>query len=488
LNVLGLLSPELVLLATGLLILILDLIFHRDGGRQDWMPLVGVAGLIGALLATSLLWGTHESLLGGMLAVDSFALFFKVVAGLSTLLVILASWDYFKDKTPFEGEFFGLLVLAALAITLASASTDLIMIYLSMEFLSIASYILVGYLRNDPKANEGAMKYFLYGAIASAIMLYGMSLVYGVTGTTNLAGIAQVLASGQLTGGMLWLVLPALVMILAGFGFKIALVPFHHWSPDAYEGAPTPVTAFLSVGPKAAGFAILVRVFLVAFPSFQLDWVAVLAGISMITMTLGNVVALKQKNIKRMLAYSSIAHAGYILIGFASVALESPSLFNGVNGVLLYLLGYLFSNVGVFVAVIAFENSTGSNQISDYAGLVKRSPWLAGTLFVLLLSLTGIPPTAGFMGKFFVFAAALNVQFYVLALVGIVNSAIAAFYYLNVARYMFFLPAEEETRVRISPSLAVALGIATVVTLVIGLYPQPFIDFATQSVKMLSIL
>ncbi len=208
----------------------------------------------------------------------------------------------------------------------------------------------------------------------------------------------------------------------------------------------------------------------------------------MITMTLGNVVALKQKNIKRMLAYSSIAHAGYILIGFASVALESPSLFNGVNGVLLYLLGYLFSNVGVFVAVIAFENSTGSNQISDYAGLVKRSPWLAGTLFVLLLSLTGIPPTAGFMGKFFVFAAALNVQFYVLALVGIVNSAIAAFYYLNVARYMFFLPAEEETRVGISPSLAVALGIATVVTLVIGLYPQPFIDFATQSVKMLSIL
>lgn len=487
-DILGLLSPELVLLATGLLVLVLDLIFHREGERRDWLPLVAIAGLIGALVATSLLWGTHESLLSGMLAVDSFALFFKVVAGLATLLVILASWDYFRGKTPFEGEFYGLLVLAALAITLASASTDLIMVYLSMEFLSIGSYILVGYLRNDAKSNEGAIKYFLYGAIASGIMLYGMALIYGVTGTTNLAGIAEALAGGQLTGDFLWLVLPALVMLLAGFGFKIALVPFHHWSPDAYEGAPTPVTAFLSVGPKAAGFAILVRVFLVAFPSFQVDWVAVLAGISMITMTLGNVVALKQKNIKRMLAYSSIAHAGYILIGFASVALDSPSLFNGVNGVLLYILGYLFSNVGVFVAVIAFENSTGSNEISDYSGLVKRSPWLAGTMFVLLLSLAGIPPTAGFLGKFFVFAAAINVQFYVLALVGIINSAIAAFYYLNVARFMFFLPAEGESRVKVSAPLAVALGIATGITLLIGLFPQPFIDFATESVRLLSIL
>jgi len=488
LDILGLLSPELVLLATGLLVLILDLVFYREGGRQVWLPLVAVAGLIGALVATSLLWGTQESLLSGMLAVDSFALFFQVVAGLATLLIILASWDYFKGKTPFEGEFYGLLVLVTLAVTLAAASTDLIMVYLSMEFLSIGSYILVGYLRDDPKSSEGAIKYFLYGAIASGIMLYGMALVYGVTGTTNLAAIAETLASGQLTGDFLWLVIPALVMLLAGFGFKIALVPFHHWSPDAYEGAPTPVTAFLSVGPKAAGFAILVRVFLVAFPSFQVDWVAVLAGISMITMTLGNVVALKQKNIKRMLAYSSIAQAGYILIGFASVALDSPSVFNGVNGVLLYLLGYLFTNVGVFVAVIAFENSTGSNEISDYAGLVKRSPWLAGTLFVLLLSLTGIPPTAGFIGKFFVFAAAINVQFYVLALVGIVNSVVAAFYYLNVVRYMFFLPAEQESKVKVSPPLAVALGIATAVTLLIGLYPQPFIDFATHSVRLLSIL
>ena len=486
-NLLGLLSPELVLLITGLLILILDMVFHHRDGRREWLPFVGIAGLVGALVAASLLWGRQESLLSGMMAVDSFALFFKVVAGLSTLLVILASWDYFRGKTPYEGEFYGLLVLAALAITLAASSTDLIMIYLSMEFLSIASYILVGYLRDDPKSNEGAIKYFLYGAIASGIMLYGMSLLYGVTGTTSLAEIAKVFAAGKVAGDMLWLVLPALVMLLAGFGFKIALVPFHQWAPDAYEGAPTPVTAFLSVGPKAAGFAILIRVFLAAFPAFQVDWVAVLAAISMVTMTLGNVVALKQTNIKRMLAYSSIAHAGYILIGFASVALKSPSIFNGVNGVLLYLLGYLFTNVGAFVAVIAFENGTGSNQISDYAGLVKRSPWLAGTLFVLLLSLTGIPPTAGFLGKFFVFAAAINVQFWALALVGIINSVIAAFYYLNVARYMFFLPAAEESRVKISPALAVALGIATAVTLLIGLYPQPFIDFATQSVRLLSV-
>ena len=486
-NLLALLSPELILLATGLLVLILDMVFHGKQGRRDWLPFVAIAGLVASLAAASLLWGAHASIANNMMAVDSFALFFKIVAGLSTLLVILASWDYFRGKTPYVGEFYGLLVLATLAIALAAASTDLLMIYLSMEFLSIGSYILVGYLREDPKSNEGAMKYFLYGATASGIMLYGMSLVYGVTGTTNLAQIASVFAAGQLTGDMVWLMLPAMVMLLAGFGFKIALVPFHQWSPDAYEGAPTPVTAFLSVGPKAAGFAILMRVFLAAFPSFQPNWAAVLAAISMITMTLGNVVALKQTNVKRMLAYSSIAHAGYILIGFASVALHSPNMFNGVNGVLLYLLGYLFSNVGVFVAVIAFENATGSNHIPDYAGLIKRSPWLAGALFVLLLSLTGIPPTAGFMGKLFVFAAAINVQFYALALVGIVNSAIAAFYYLNIARYMFFVPGSEDSKVKISPALAVALGVTTVVTLLIGLYPQPFIDFATQSVKLLSV-
>lgn len=486
-NLLGLLSPELILLATGLVVLFLDMAFHGKEGRREWLPFVAIVGLVVFLIATSFLWGAHASLLSDMMAVDSFALFFKIVAGLATLLVILTSWDYFQGKTPYEGEFYALVVLAALAIALATASTDLIMIYLSMEFLSIGSYILVGYLRDDPKSNEGAIKYFLYGAVASGIMLYGMSLVYGVTGTTNLAQIAATLAAGKLTGGMLWLMLPALVMLLAGFGFKIALVPFHQWSPDAYEGAPTPVTAFLSVGPKAAGFAILMRVFLAAFPAFQLDWAAVLAAISMITMTLGNVVALKQTNIKRMLAYSSIAHAGYILIGFASVALDSPSLFNGVNGALLYLLAYLFGNVGIFVAVVAFENATGSNQIPDYAGLIKRSPWLAGTLFVLLLSLTGIPATAGFLGKFFVFAAAINVQFYVLALVGIVNSVIAAFYYLNVARYMFFVPSEQESHVAIAPALAVALGIATAATLFIGLYPQPFIEFANQSVRLLGV-
>jgi proton-translocating NADH-quinone oxidoreductase chain N len=300
-----------------------------------------------------------------------------------------------------------------------------------------------------------------------------------------LSAIAASLGAAE--ASLRWLVFPALIFLLAGFGFKIAAVPFHQWSPDAYEGAPTPITAFLSVGPKAAGFAVLVRVLLTALPDFRLDWVAVLSAISMVTMTLGNLVALTQRNIKRMLAYSSIAHAGYILIGLVSWDLwQSAGLFTGVNGVLIYLLAYLFTNLGAFVVVIAFEQATGSNQIEDYAGLARTSPALAATMLIFLFSLTGIPGTGGFIGKLFVFGAAIQVQFYVLAIVGIINSVIAAFYYLNVVRYMFFETGAGETpAITPTPAIKVALAVTTAMTLIVGLYVQPFVELVQGAARML---
>jgi len=354
-----------------------------------------------------------------------------------------------------------------------------------MEFLSITSYVLAGYLRNDVKSNEAGLKYFLYGAITSAVMLYGMSLLYGVTGTTNLSMIAQALTI--VPQSVQWLAVASIVMLLAGFAFKTVLAPFHQWAPDAYEGAPTPITAFLSVGSKATGFAILMRVFITALPAFRWDlgWMAFLIALSIISMALGNLIALRQTNIKRMLAYSSIGHAGYITIGFVCLTLDVESAFLGMNGTLFYLLAYLFTNMAVFSAVIAFESATGSTEIVDLRGLVKRSPLLAGVMLIGLLSLAGIPGTAGFVGKLFVFGSAIQfntAQTLTMAIVGVVASVIGAFYYLNVVRYMFFeAPEAEAGPVPVAAGARVGLALAGLAILVVGLYPQPFIQFATDS-------
>jgi len=431
-----------------------------------------------------------------MMAVDPFALFFKVLAIACVMLVILAAVPYLKGRTRYRSEFYALLIFAGLAISLASSGTDLISIYLAMEFLSITSYVLAGYLKRDEKSTEAGVKYFLYGAVTSAAMLYGMSLLYGATGTTNLAQIAQLLSaggSGTSSGSIQWLAVAAMVPLLAGFAFKIVLSPFHQWAPDTYEGAPTPMTAFLSVGSKAAGFAILVRVFLTALPNFRwnIGWMAFLMALSIISMALGNLIALRQTNIKRMLAYSSIAQAGYIVIGVICLAPTANSAFLGLNGTLFYLFAYLFTNLAVFSAVIAFESTTGSSEIADYRGLVKRSPIIAGVLLVGLLSLAGIPGTGGFLGKFLVFGAAIQfntTQTLVLALVGVLTSAIAAFYYLNVVRTMFFEPADEGARpLSVPVGLKYGLAITAVGIVVIGLYPQPFLNLATESMQMLGL-
>jgi NADH-quinone oxidoreductase subunit N len=487
------LLPELVLLLAAVLIFAIDLIRRKDSRSQTWLPYAALAGL--GLAALALIPGLTSSqrltgpltAQGLMLVADPFALFFKALAILGIALVILAAIPYLRGRTPYSGEFYAFLLIVAVAISLAVSAVNLVMIYLSMEFLSITSYVLAGYLRQDRKSGEAAIKYFLYGAAASGVMLYGMSLLYGATGTTELTGISASLermAPEQVS----WLAIPALVLLLVGFGFKASLVPFHQWAPDTYEGAPTPVTAFLSTASKATGFAILVRVFLTAFGSVQVQWSALLAAIAIVTMTLGNLAALRQRNMKRLLAYSSIAQAGYILIGVAAFIDKPLQAFTGINGVLIYLFAYLVTNVGAFTVVTAFETATGKTEVKDYAGLIRRSPWLASLLLVFLLSLAGIPPTAGFIGKFYVFGAAVQAQMWILVAVAVVNSVIAAFYYLNVVRVMFLVPPEEDAApIHIAAPFGGALAATGVLTLLLGLIPGPLIAWASVSASTLFV-
>ena len=482
-----LLSPQLILVVWALLVLGLDLLLKKAKDNLAYVALAGLAPALGAAVYL-LLQRPGQSLLSGMVQVDAYSLYFTIIACLASGLVILASMEYMKARTRYRGEFYGLLLLATLAMTLMAASTNLIMIYLSIEFMSLTSYVLVGYFRDDPKSSEAGLKYFLFGAVTSSLMLYGMSLMYGATGTTDLAEIAANLAAMYATmPPMRWLILPAILFMLAGFSFKMALVPFHQWSPDAYEGAPTPVATLLSVGPKAMGFSILLRVLITAVPLFQFDWVAILMGISLVTMTLGNLTAMRQTNIKRMLAYSSIAQAGYVLVGVLSLGPFGEASGLAILGVLLYLMAYLFTNAGAFIAVIAFSHVTNSDEIADYAGLVRRAPALAAVMVVFLMSLAGLPPTAGFVGKLLVFGAAVKAGYYYLAIVGVVNSVISVVYYFNVVRQMFFLPPPVEGRLSLPRFPMVAVTICVVLVLLIGLYPQPLIDLASQSMTLLAM-
>jgi proton-translocating NADH-quinone oxidoreductase chain N len=482
------LSPELILLLTAVVVFALDAVWRREPARQhNGLPMVTVAGLLIASVAILMLIAEDTAeRVATMMSVDPLALFFKMIATMGVVLVVMSAIEYLPGRTSYVGEFYALLVTTALAISVTVSANDLILIYLGMETLSITSYVLTGFLRRDRRSTEAALKYFLYGAAASAVMLYGMSLLYGATGATDLESIARVF-SGNVTGNLRLLGFPAIVLLAAGFGFKASLVPFHQWAPDVYEGAPTPITAFLSTASKATGFAIMTRVLVVGLPMFQSrEWVPILAAISIVTMTLGNLVAIQQRNMKRLLAYSSIAQAGYILIGL--VAWSRNPTFNGLDGLLIYLLAYLFTNIGAFLVVIAVENATGAVDLPAYAGLVRRSPLLAGMLLIFLLSLAGIPPTGGFLGKFFVFGAAIQAQLLTLAIVAIVNSAVAAFYYLNVVRTMFFLPAPDGQAgaLPVTPTMQAMLWVCVVMALLIGIYAQPFIEWAAHSATLLA--
>ena len=462
-------TPELLLLALGLVLLVIDLL--TGPGQKRVVGWVGVAGLVVALFpSAALLSGAPRFAFSETYAIDPFAAFFKVIAITSGALVLVAAMEFFRGRpTHYEGEIYSLVVFMVLGLVLMAAAVDLILLFLALEWVSLISYVLAGSLKGDRKSNEAGVKYFFYGASASALMLYGFTFLYGASGTTSLYRLMQHVAF--FTPGFLGL---AVVLILAGFGFKASLVPFHQWTPDVYEGAPTPITAFLSVGSKAAAFAALLRVLYVALP--PLGWVTIVAGLAAASMTLGNLVALSQQNIKRMLAYSSIAHAGYMLIGVVALVASPTPVGSGEAALLFYLLAYTFTNIGAFAVAISAGRALGSDAIPDYAGLGRRAPLSAFAMTVFMLSLTGIPPTALFFGKFLLFGAAINSGFLWLAIVGILNSVVSLFYYVGVIRAMVLMPAPDGAVLVAESALArVLLAVTVAGTLAIGVYPQPFI-------------
>lgn len=481
-DTLRLFSPELVLTLLGLIVLGYDMLVRREERYQAPLTLIG---MVLALLASIWVSGESAVLFSGMFVVDDFTTFFRVVSLITGGLITLGSVEYLRQRTAFRGEFYSLLIFTILSMTLMAGARNLIMVILAIEFLSLTSYVLTGWLREDPKSSEAAVKYFLYGSITTAAMLYGASLLYGLTGHTDLVQIAEVLRAPEAVFGtnLRAYSLPAAMLLLTGFAFKIALVPFHQWSPDAYEGAPTPVTAFLSIGPKAAGFAMLIRVLLTALPFAETEWTGVLIAMAVITMTLGNVVAIVQRDIKRMLAYSSIAQAGYMLIGIASLSAARAAGIDAVAATILYLFAYVFVNMGAFATVIAVDNAEGSSDVTAYRGLIRRQPLMAVSMFIFFLALVGIPPTAGFIGKFAVFLSAVDAQLYGLAAIGVVNGVISVVYYFGIVKEMFFLDDPDPKPMRVDNWLQAALVVSLVMTLVIGLYPEPFIQLANNAAE-----
>lgn len=460
--------PEIILFVFALIVLISSLFIRNKN-------ILGGAALLAVVAASLYLpygYKTNPALFFNMLTGDPFSLFFKEICLFITGIVILLSMGYKALEEDSVGEYYFLLLNATIAMLLAVSSDNLLMIYISLEMLSLVSYILVAFLKHDPMSSEGALKYFLFGALATGIMLYGISLVYGLFGTTDLSLISKAVAAGRVNLSLAFIIL---LLILAGLSFKCALVPFHMWAPDAYQGAPTAVTAFISAGSKAVGFAVLLRIFTKnLFPIFA-EWSSLVMIISILTMTIGNIIAISQTNIKRMLAYSSIAQAGYILIGFV------VGTASGMEGVLYYILAYALMNLGAFGCVILISNSIKSDAIEDYAGLSKKDPVPAFMLSIFLLSLAGVPPLAGFLGKFLVFAAAIQSKFIILAVAGVINSVVAAFYYMRVIKYMYLDEPKAAGVGAKSAPLQIALAIVMAGVLIAGLYPSPFLSWVRAS-------
>ena len=461
--------PILLLFALAVALLILDLVWKPSRRRiLGWLAASGVTLILLATLAFSRPPADEPLVLGGMLRWDWLAFFFTVLILFTAAITCLLSIHV--DIIGNRGDYYGLLLITSLGMVLMASSADIIMLFLAIETTSIPLYILAGFIKADDKSTEAGLKYFLFGAVTSAVMLYGFSMIYGFTGETNLYSIADAI---QAAGLSLFLVGGIAVLVLVGFSFKIAAVPFHFWTPDVYEGAPTPITAYVSTASKAAGFAVLARVMMIAFPSIDGFWAAVLAAMAVATMTLGNVLALAQSNIKRLLAYSSIAHAGYALIGLVAL-----SVF-GVASMMFYLLAYVITNLAAFAIVILFARAAGSEEISDYAGLSRRSPWLAMALLVAFLSLAGMPPLAGFVAKVYVFAAAVDSGLIYLAIIGVLNSIIGLYYYLIVLKVVYLYRSEDDDKpISVPRPYAVALGVCTVLILVVGIFSGPWLNWS----------
>ena len=484
------LLPEIVLTVGALVLLMADLMVPRD--KQSILAGVTLAVLAATAAALYPVSDAHLQVSKGLIAVDRFSLFFKVIFLVSAALTVLMSVRYLEVEGTRAGEYYFLILCATLGMMFMAGGTDLITLFIGLETMAISFYILTGFLKPSRRSNEAAVKYFLLGAFSLGILLYGMSILYGLTGTTNLRVIATALV-GQERDPRLIL---AVILIVAGMGFKVAAVPFHMWAPDVYEGAPTPITGLLSVGSSAASFAMLLRIFLESLPSMRvalvdeqgvglagspdLGWGMMFYILAVVTMTVGNFAALTQSNLKRMLAYSSIAHAGYLLIGAVTGTAR------GVTAMLVYLFVYAFMQLGAFtvLALMRREDVVG-DELKDLNGLFFRQPFAAVAMLVFMLSLGGIPPTAGFMGKFWLFSAAIESGYVWLAVIGVLNSAVSLYYYIRIVVFMMLKNEPSGSEPRQSPALAVAMVAAVVATLLLGVYPQPLFEFAETSARTL---
>jgi NADH-quinone oxidoreductase subunit N len=471
---LGYLLPEIVLAAGALLLIVADVLLPR--AREGVMAWLALTVLAATAAAVFLLAGVTTTVSRGLLAIDGFSTFFKTIFLGAAAFVVLLSRRYLEVERVGAGAYYVLLLCATLGMMIMASGIELITLFVGLETMALAFYVLAGYLKPDRRSNEAAVKYFVLGAFSLGILLYGMSLLYALAGTTHLRDLAVALAG---TDRPLALTL-AVLLVAAGLAFKIAAVPFHMWAPDVYEGSPTPVTAFLSVGSKAASFAMLLRIFIEGVPSVAPHWTQVFYILAVLTMTVGNVAALTQSNIKRMLAYSSIAHAGYVLIGVVSA---TP---RGVTATLLYLFIYAFMQLGAFAVVVLLRRHDAiGDELKDLSGLYLRSPLAACAMLVFMLSLGGIPPTAGFMAKLWIFSAAIEAGYVWLAVIGVLNSALSLYYYVRVVVFMWVKEPAVGSAIVPHPSLRVALAVAVSGTLLIGVYPGPLFDFAERSARML---
>ena len=486
--------PELILGGTIVLVLVADTFL---GARHKWwsMP-VSLVGVLAALVAALTLIGEQRTTFGGMFVVDSFALLFKVFFLGVAAIVLMLSLRYFRDGRWYQGEYYFLLLTSFLGCVLMPSSRDLLMLFISLELVSAPGFMIAAFRKTDPRSNEAGIKFFLFGVLSTAVMLYGMSLIYGITGETNLAAIGEALGRTAVTQGAAGasatlllergseaLVYAAILFVGAGFAFKVSAVPFQFWAPDTYEGAPVPVAAFLATASKAAGFAGLLQLFFVAFPAQWEVWTPAFAAVSIATMTLGNLVALQQTQIVRLLAYSSIAQAGYMLLPFALVSGNADINDSAFAAAVTYILIYAVMTLGAFGVVIGVARESAGLLISDFAGLIRRAPVLAIAMTVFMVSLAGIPPTGGFWAKFLVFRAAIERGGIgtVLAAVMVVNSVVSLYYYLAVPRAMVFVEPVEE-RPLASPALVNAVvAVAMVAILVIGFYPELFAYFPPRA-------
>ena len=468
--------PEIVLCAAGVLIMVAEPFLGRHGRTAGAvLAVAGLAGSAAAVLLTPRV--PADALFHGMVTLDLFGAYCRLLFAAIGILMVLGSAAYLRREALPHGEFYTLLLFATAGMNFMVTGADLIMTFVGLEILSIATYVLAGFRRRDPRSNESGMKYFFMGAFSSAILLYGIALIYGAAGSTNYGAVLRFMSAFTHVADLPLLLALGIGLVVAGFSFKVAAAPFHVWTPDVYEGAPTPVTAFMSVGPKAAGFAALIRILFQLVPPDQPVWTQLLLVSAVLTMLVGNLGAIPQRNIKRLLAYSSIAHAGYLLIGLVTASAT------GLAAMLFYFAAYLLMNIGAF-AVVTLVSGPGETRVAidDYRGLGFRQPILSFPLTVCLVSLAGIPATAGFIGKFFLFSAAMERELYTLVIIAILNSLVSVYYYLRVVVVMFMQEPGEPEAVKIPAAAGIVIVACGVLTIVLGLFPSPLLQASSDAI------